>query len=173
MSGTRDQVQAGPVRRTRMQLSVSTASELGSSCRLAISVTLLLWVFQSGLSSGPPPPPLPPGLGLETRRLQEAQASSSVSYPLCCSEAQKLGPEVIMKMENVVWPHDSASLTCLFAGSALHTLPPPPPVWRRLKKLNLQSVEKKPKRVSLHQRHRLGRRETLGLILLSALVPPQ
>ena len=57
----------------------STASELGSSCRLAISVTLLLWVFQSGLSSGPPPPPpLPPGLGLETRRLQEAQASSSV-----------------------------------------------------------------------------------------------
>ena len=31
-----------------------------------------------------------------------------------------------MKMENVVWPHDSASLMCLFAVGALHTLPPPP-----------------------------------------------
>lgn len=57
---------AGPVRGTRMQLSVSTASELGSSHRLAISVTLLLWASQSGLSSGPPPrphrPPAPQAL---------------------------------------------------------------------------------------------------------------
>ena len=48
-----------------------------------------------------------------------------------------------MKMENVVWPHDSASLTCLFAVSALHTLLLPPPVWRRLKRLSLQSGEAK------------------------------
>lgn len=32
-------------------------------------------------------------------------------------EAQRLGPEVIIKMENVVWPF-GASLPCLFAANA-------------------------------------------------------
>lgn len=40
-----------------------------------------------------------------------------------------------MKMENVVWPLDGASLLCLFATTALCTpILPPPPAWRRLKK---------------------------------------
>ena len=119
-----------------------------------------------------PHPTCPPGLGCEPRRLQEAQASSSVPYPLCCSEAQQLGREVIMKMENVVWPHDSASLTCLFAVSALHTLLLPPPVWRRLKKLSLQSGGEAKKSFPSPE-SQAGEERDLGIDLVSALVPPQ
>ena len=73
----------------------------------------------------PPPPRSPQALDLRLEGSRKLKLHH-LSYPLCCSEAQKLGPEVIMKMENVVWPHDSASLMCLFAVGALHTLPPPP-----------------------------------------------
>ena len=130
--------------------------------------------WETGVCGGRirPQPTCPPGLGCEPRRLQEAQASSSVPYPLCCSEAQQLGREVIMKMENVVWPHDSASLTCLFAVSALHTLLLPPPVWRRLKKLSLQSGGEAKKSFPSPE-SQAGEERDIGIDLVSALVPPQ
>ena len=76
-----------------------------------------------------------------------------------------------MNMENVVWPHDSASLTCLFAVSALHTLLLPPPVWRRLKRLSLQSGEAKKSFPSPESQ--AGEERDIGIDLVSALVPPQ
>ena len=77
-----------------------------------------------------------------------------------------------MKMENVVWPHDSASLTCLFAVSALHTLLLPPPVWRRLKKLSLQSGGEAKKSFPSPE-SQAGEERDIGIDLVSALVPPQ
>lgn len=124
VSETRDResMGAGLVRSTRMQLSVPTAAELGSSPRISHShyPTLSITVWSEQWE--------PPGLGPGTGRFQEAQASSPASYPLCCSAAQRLGPEVIMKMENVVWPHNGASLTCLFVASTLCTPPHPLPL---------------------------------------------
>lgn len=101
-----------------MWLSVPTASELGSPPQAGESYNPLLWgiAICSQWEA--------PGLGPGTRRLQEAQASSPASYPLCCLEARRPGPEVIIKMENVVWPKDGASLMCLFAASARCTPPP-------------------------------------------------
>lgn len=58
----------------------------------------------------------------ETRSLEEVHTFSLAFYHLPCSGAQKLGPEVIMKMENVVWPHFGASLPCLFTVNA-HSAP--------------------------------------------------
>ena len=140
-----------------MWLSVPTASELGSPPPAGESYNPLLWgiAICSQWEA--------PGRGPGYRRLQEAQASSPASYPLCCLEARRPGPEVIIKMENVVWPKDGASLMCLFAASARCT---PTSFWRRLKKLSVQSAEKT-RSGSLPPRHRLGRKRVLRSYCIS------
>lgn len=77
---------------------------------------------QSGLEGGT--------LGFEPGRRRQGKLKLSVLPPPCtlcrASEAQKLGPEVIAKMENVVSPHDGASLPWLSHSvcSAPHILTP-------------------------------------------------
>ena len=68
--------------------------------------------------------------------------------------------------------HDSVSLTCLFAVSALHTLLLPTPVWRRLKKLSLQSGGEAKKSFPSPE-SQAGEERDIGIDLVSALVPPQ
>lgn len=153
-----------------MQLSIPPASELGPSLRVGdsynpTSLGIAVWSEQWE----------PPGLGPETGRLQEAQASSLASYPLCCSEAQRLGPVVIVKMENVVRPHDGASLTCLFAAGALCTPNPTLSCLEEAEKAEFAVCGGEAKKSFPSPKTQAGGGEErgIGINLVSALVPPQ
>lgn len=153
-----------------MQLSVSTASELGSSHRLAISVTLLFWVSQSGLSSGPPPP-APKALDVSLEGSRKLRLHH-LSLTRCAVQRPSSWGRKYHENGKCGLAHDSVSLTCLFAVSALHTLLLPPPVWRRLKKLSLQSGGEAKKSFPSPE-SQAGEERDIGIDLVSALVPPQ
>lgn len=154
-----------------MQLSVSTASELGSSHRLAISVTLLFWVSQSGLSSRPPPPPAPQALDVSLEGSRKLRLHH-LSLTRCAVQRPSSWGRKYHENGKCGLAHDSVSLTCLFAVSALHTLLLPPPVWRRLKKLSLQSGGEAKKSFPSPE-SQAGEERDIGIDLVSALVPPQ